>query len=262
MTATMPSPQPATRRRRFGNWWRVLGGISLAASAGALVATFAFGALATNGQGTGSASTASVSLTQSAKKTCVVGPMQPGDGTISPGQPNASANEVQCQFTVTYGGSIPAYLGLSVTIASTHAGLPAKQDDGITPPAAPGLYDSSVNGLQVLIKDNQSTPTVYMNSNGSQSNTTGAGTTLGGSVTTGANPSATNLLVSTSTFSSSAQVEFTVDYYLPALMGSSVGNSYEAAASSITLSVRAVQSAGNSTSACSAGRPCSGVTWS
>jgi hypothetical protein len=93
--------------------------------------------------------------------------------------------------------------------------------------------------LQLLIRDAQTT---YM-----------SGTTLGGAATAGANPSAANLLVSTTPAVNGSGVTFTVDYSLPA----TTTNSYETAGSSITLTAHAVQASNNGTTAgCVAGRVC------
>jgi hypothetical protein len=256
----MRPPDDLARATARGRRWKRFAVVSTVAAAGCLAASIAFGALQANGSGSGYATTGSVSIGNPVSSNpCNIGPMSPGDGTISPGHVS-SPSEVQCQFSVTYTGSLQAYLGLSVSIAGTHGGVPVRQANGTTPAAAPALYDSTPTGLQMLIKDNQSSPTVYMNSDGAQTNAVAAGTDLGGSPTSGTTATASDLLVSTSAFSSGAQINFTVDYYLP---GGLTGNSYQQAASSVTLTVQAVQATGNgSTSGCSVGKTCSSVTWS
>ena len=114
-----------------------------------------------------------VTLSQSVSHTCSTAGLAPGDGTPAGGGTSNNGTEVQCKFSVTYGGA-PAYLGLDVSIQGTALGA-----------AGTGsyLYDSSATGLQVLIQDDHGTR--YMNSNGAQSGTgaSTAGTFLGGSAT-------------------------------------------------------------------------------
>jgi hypothetical protein len=227
--------------------------LSLGAVA-ALVAGASFGMFsATASSSTSTFSSGTVTLGQSASTTCSVSPLAPGAGTSAGGGTPTNATELQCSLTVSYSGNVPAWLGLDVSIASTHAG--SDPYTGLT--GAPGLYDGTATGLQVLIKDGTTT---YMDSDGSPTGTT-AGTFLGGSAATGASPSVSDLLVSTTPFTSlSGPVTFTVDYSLPS--GST--NAYMGAASSITLTAHAVQSGNNgSTSLCTAGRVCAGINgWS
>ena len=226
---------------------RLAVGAAAATAVGAvatLITGFTFGLFsATQSSGANTFTAGTVTLSNPASTTCTTPPyMSPGDGTTAYG---GGGSLTRCSFTVNYGGNVPAYLALDVSIAGT---------PGTGPSPAPGLYDSTVNGLQVLIKDNQGSPVTYMN-----------GTTLGGSGTSGASPGAVDLLVSKSSFSSGATATFTIDYLLP----TSANNSYQGAASTITLTVHAVQSANNgSTGSCTVGQRCdntvpgSGPAWS
>jgi hypothetical protein len=204
------------------------------ASVGAVIALatgVTFGLFSSTAASSTSTFTAgTVSLTKSAETTCTAGPLSPGDASLGWTPPGAIAS---CTYTVHYSGNVPAYLALNVAIASTHAGPASPQPNygggGLQwPGGAPGLYDSTTHGLQLLVTSNNGT--TYM-----------TGTTLGGSTTSGANASKSDLLVDTSPFSNGDDVTFTVDYQLPL----SADNSYQGAASSITLTAHAVQSAHN-----------------
>jgi hypothetical protein len=224
---------------RIGRRVPRLGVIAAAIAAAAIAAgvTYAVFSLTAAG-GASSFSAADVTLAQSAVHTCVVTGLAPGDASTGWTQPGPKD---QCSFTVTYAGSAPAFLGLDVSFAGTQAG---SDPNGVLPGAA-GLYDSSATGLQVLIRDAQSTPVTYMN-----------GTVLGGAATSGADAGASNLLVSTTPATTGTTVTFTVDYLLPA----STTNAYEHAASSVTLTVHAAQAGNNGSAAsCTAGRVCPGI---
>lgn len=211
----------------------------------AALATFAAGAAfglfsTTKPSGSSSFSSGSVTLARSAVHTCGTGPMAPGEA--STGWVPAGA-DLECSFTITYTGTAPAFLGLDVSIAPTHAG---SDPNGVLT-GATGLYDSTSAGLQVAIKD--STGVAYM-----------TGTTLGGSATSGANPSLNDLLHSATASTNGASLTYTVDYQLPG----TTTNAYMQAASSITLTVHAVQASHNgSTVGCTPGRVCAGIQgWS
>ena len=211
--------------------------LSLAAVA-ALITGATYGFFKTTSSAQSNTFTAgTVTLGQPALSTCSVTGLAPGDASTGW---TPAGSFAECSFTVTYGGSVPAYLALDVSIAGTTLGV-----DPTGALAGRYLYDSSGNGLQVLIKDDQGTPVTYM-----------TGTTLGGGATSGSAPSATNLLVSKSAFSNGGSVTFTVDYQLP----STNTNAYQGARSSITLTAHAVQSKNNgSATTCTAGQVCAGI---
>jgi len=180
---------------------------------------------------------------------CNVANAQPGDSGT-------------CTLQETYNGtaSSGAYLGLDVAITGASGTPVAPYSPTSTlpaPTAANGLYDGTVNGLQVEISDGQATPVYYMNANGAQSGAgyNVAGTYLGGSATTSgsASASAADLLVNTTPFTSSTTITWTVNWSLP----SSAGNAYDGATTTIALLVHAVQ-AGNQTftGSCAVGKTC------
>ena len=202
-----------------------------------------------------------VTLSQSASTVCSVSPMSPGDGTSLGGGTSNNASEVQCIFPVTYTGNVPAYLALDLSIASTAAGVPPAGDS--SSPAA-GLYDSSATGLQLLVRDAGGAKTLIAAANGTSAGTRYSVSTGFDTATTGANPAVSNLLLYDATAGSKVfQPNHTdtimIDYVLPA----TASNSYQQAASSITLTVHAVQ-ANNNANTCTAGYQCpsgSGFSW-
>ncbi len=111
------------------------------------------------------------------------------------------------------------------------------------------LYDSTANGLQVTIADNQAISVTYM-----------SGTSWNGSSTSGTTPSVNDLLVNKAAFTGSTAVQFTISWSLP----TTASNAYDGAASTLTMLVHAVQAGNNgSTASCTAGDTCSGITaWS
>lgn len=225
-----------------------LAGASLLGGAVAVGSGVTFGLFsAKQTSGTNSFSAGVVSLSTTAQTTCTISNMIPGES--STGYSTGTKADQQCSLAVKYTGNASAWLALDVSIASTATGSPVQSYSGSTPSAAAGLYDSSATGLQVLVKDNQTTPITYM-----------TGTTLGGSGTSGASPSVIDLLVNTSAFTNNQAVTFTIDYYLP----TTATNAYDSAASSITLTAHAVQSASNgNTTGCIAGTVCSNIpNWS
>jgi predicted ribosomally synthesized peptide with SipW-like signal peptide len=199
------------------------GGIATVAAAGTLIAGTTLGVFtASTSSGSNSFTAGTVTLSQGASTTCTVTHMVPGD------QSGVTAGDSACTLVVTYTGNAPAWMALDVSIGGT------------------GLYDSSSTGLHFTITDNQGSPVTYM-----------SGTTLGGSATSGTTPSATNLLVKTGTFANGDAVTFTVNYSLPI----GAGNTYQGLNSTLSLTAHAVQSGNNgSTSGCTAGQVCAGVT--
>lgn len=201
----------------------------------------------------GSASTGTVNLSTSAGTTCNVTALTPGDD-------QSSAGDVPCTLDATYRGTLPAYLSLDVTITSSSPGV----DPDHVLPGAPGLYDGTPTGLQLLIRDSSTPPTIYM---GDGERPAAPGTVLGGEPTVPGSATArgTHLLVRKAPFTTGQSVTFTVDYLLPA----SATNAYDGAGSTITLRVLAVQSQSNgSVTGCVAGDECdttvpgTGPVWS
>jgi len=188
-----------------------------------------------------------VSFGSPVSTTCAINPMAPGDGSTgwSPAGSNAT-----CTYQVTYSGNVPALLGLDLTIAGV-PGSPVAPYGGPTPSAAPGLFDGTSTGLQVLITDTAST-TFF--------NNTSYRTQAGSSVTLSASSSVTGLLVSRTPFTNGGTDTITVNYKLPA----SASNAYNLASSTIVLLVHAVQSDNNALPVgCAAGSVCAaGFNWS
>ena len=238
------APYPKTPGlRRVARRWRILGGISLAGAVGALVATLAFGALSATGVGTGSASTGGVVLTLNgppATFVCTVGPMTPGDASTGW---TPTGSDPPCTFSVTYSGSLPAFIGVYFSYT----------------PTSGGLYDTTANGLQFQITDGSG-------------NTYTTGGMLNASGASAANP----LLVASDAASPPNTVHaLTVNYALPRLYNSSPDtqdNNYQKLTTNLTITVEAVQSQGNGYATkdgtsggtpCTPGQRCAGISaWS
>jgi hypothetical protein len=219
------------------------GAVATVGAVATLVAGVTFGLFsATTPTQSNTFSAGTVSLSQSAATSCSIANIQPGDSG-------------SCHFTVTYNGTVSAgaWLGVDLAVTNPTPGSPvqayAPGNAGGTPAAAPGLYDSSGNGLQVTITDNQATAVTYM-----------SGTSWNGGHTSGATPSVNDLLVNTTAFTNSTSVIFTIAWSLP----STANNAYEGAASTVTMLVHAVQAGNNGiTTGCTAGDTCAGITsWS
>ena len=214
----------------------IAGSAATAGAVAALVvgATFGLFSATTPGQ-TNKFTAGKVSLTQSATAKCNIKTMVPGDGTATypaTHKYRTNTNDATCTFKVKYTGSVPADLGLNVTI------------DG------DGLYNSTATGLQVKISSTVTT-VVYM-----------TGTTLGGSATTGNAPTATNLLVGADVPPNST-VTVTVNYQLP----EGAKNGFQTKSTTVDLMLHAVQYANNGTpvavQACTTGKACAAITaWS
>ena len=164
-----------------------------------------------------------VTLTQTASATCTIAAMEPGDastGFTTPG------TDTPCTFTVSYTGTLGAFIGLGV----------------VATPATGGLYTGIATGLQFLITD-------------------GAGTsyTTGGVIHTN---TATPLdpLFTHDDAAGTTTHTFTVNYQLP----STAPNSEQGLSTTLTLTAYAVQDSNNGTSTgCTLGQECSTITaWS
>ncbi len=131
------------RRAHAGRPWRarVLYGIGLLVASCGLLAGFAAASQILHGSGTGlaSAGTVTLHLNDSGSHVCDYGLLAPGDLT----------GTAHCTLSVTYRGSIPAYLALTIRISS-------KAGSGGSP-----LYDgSNSTGLTLRVKEGRHSFTV------------------------------------------------------------------------------------------------------
>lgn len=228
-------------------------GFAAIGAAAALTAGVSFGLFsATTPTQTNTFTAGTVTLTQPVTTACTITNLVPGDQTSGYLPANASQTNsavAQCALKVTYGGSVPAYLGLDLTLSGT-AGTSqqayALGNTGSTPTAVTGLYDGTANGLQVELTDSNGTS--YW-----------SGTTVNGSAFAGPTTSIADLLASKS-ITNGISDTFTVDYALPA----GASNAYQGASSTITMVVHAVQAGNNgSASGCTLGDTCAGIpAWS
>jgi hypothetical protein len=241
---------PVTERK--GNFKRNRFRVALTLIALAAVASTSVGltlAMYSN-KPTGQANTFSsgtVTLTNSVSGLCTPAVTAPGDGTVT-----------GCTLTATYGGTLPAWLGLDVFVATKSSAA-----GGGSPT---NLYDGTTSGGQITVSDNQTTPVNYVVAGGSPTNLGAASncTTAGPDGVTysssgyGSCYLKQNLLVSTNTFSSGTAVTFTTTITLAA----TVPNSYQGGSAVVVLAVHAVQSAHNALSPCvTAGLQCSTLAW-
>ncbi len=220
---------------------------SLAAGA-TFVAGVTLGLFSSTGHTSGNDTFAAgvVSLGTPVSTSCTINPMSPGDASTgwSPAGSNAT-----CTYQVTYSGNIPAVLALDLAITGV-AGSPVAPYGGATPSAAPGLFDGTANGLQLLVTD---ASTTFLNSTTYKDQ-------AGSPVSLSSTSSATDLLISRTTFTNGGSDTLTVNFKLP----TSATNAYDSASSTIVLVIHAVQANNNALPAgCAAGNVCSsGFNWS
>ena len=227
-----------------GRRMRIAGVAALVAGAAALAGGVAHALLTANGSGSGFASTGSVALTvnSAATHTCTYPSLAPGDLT----------GAATCALSVTYAGSMPAYVSLTVQIQSK-AGA-----------GGMALYNgSNTSGLTLAITDGHTSFVIP----------TGAGVT-GGSCATGFTCwTAANDLAATYSgsapilaFASGSTATWTVTPVFPR----GAGNPFEGGQALVTLTAQAVQGAPAnplppSCTTSTIGKPCpagGGFTWS
>jgi hypothetical protein len=228
--------QPTTPRRRL----LLRAGIAVASAAVVLgtvqvvLARFS----STQSSTTSTFSSGSVTLSTTALNTCSVTNLLP------------NSSPAPCTLKATYSGSVPAYLGLDVLIA-TKSGSPGNT----------ALYNpsDSTNDLQVTVTDNQGTPVTYVTpstSFGAALATCPAGSGFDSSYTC---YRLLNLLVNATGITSAASpVTFTTSTTLP----STNPTGYQGGTAAIALTVHAVQAGNQSLSGCTVGHTCSVVSWS
>jgi hypothetical protein len=226
------------------NRWRAgyLAGVVLAVTG--LVTGLASATLNVTGGGTGSASTGSVAMSTNAtaSRTCGYGSLLPGDlpGTAT------------CALSVTYTGTLTAFLSLTVQVQ-------AKAGAGGVP-----LYDgTNAGGLTLSVGDGHAVFTVPTGPG-----TTGGSCPAGFTCWTAANDLAAWYAANGAPnlgFTSGTPVTFTVTPSFP----KAVGRAYQGGTATVTLIAQAVQAPGNPLpSGCTTatiGRPCPAggtFTWS
>jgi len=240
---TGTGPAATGRPRRPDGISRGLRFAGVATGAALLMTGVAVAALGASSSGTGSppASSVAMSISTPATHVCTYPSLVPGDLTGS----------ATCTMSVTYTGSIPAYLSLTVALQSKSGlgGIP--------------LYDgTNITGLTLAISDGHSKFTVPTGLG-----TTGGSCPSGSTCWTAANDLAAQYEKGTATLTlkKGDSVTFTVTPRLP----KTVGNRYQGGAATMTLIAQAVQAAANSLpSRCTVstiGQPCpatSDFSWS
>jgi hypothetical protein len=120
------------------------GAVATVGAVATLVAGVTFGLFSATQTGSTNTFTAgTVTLTNPVNVSCTVGPMAPGDSSTGYTPVPAGQTDPQtaaCTFAVTYGGNLPAYLGVDAAVGGT------------------SLYDGTGSGLQFQISDG---PTSY-----------------------------------------------------------------------------------------------------
>jgi hypothetical protein len=233
--------QPVGSSRRTWRWRAThVAGVVLAAAG--LATGLASATLNATGSGTGSASTGSVvmSANSAATRTCSYGSLLPGD----------LAGSATCALSVTYTGTLTAFMSLTVQVQAK-AG-----------PGGAAVYNGNTNGLTLSISDGHSSFTVPAGPG-----TTGGSCPAGFTCWTAANDLAAwySNAVPNLTFSAGGSVTFTVTPSFP----KTAGNGYQGATAAVTLIAQAVQAPGNPLpSGCTTatiGQPCPATgtfTWS
>lgn len=199
--------------------WRALYFAAVTATVGGLVVGFASATVSAMGPGTGSASTGSVAMRINAPAThaCSYGSLLPGELTGS----------ATCTLSVTYTGSISAYLSLTVQVQSK-AGAGGDL-----------LYDgTNTSGLTLSISDGHNNFTAPTGSG-----TTGGSCPAGCTCWTAANDLAAWYSNGTPslTFSNGDGLTFAVTPLFPG----TVGDARQGGAATVTLTVQAVQAPAN-----------------
>ena len=233
---------PGARYRRWPTRNRLLvaaGSAAIVTAAAVLAAGATFGLFkATTTSQTSHFSTGTVTLTSSVGGTCSVSNMFPGSSSTSP-----------CTLQAGYSGTVSAYLGLDVVIAT-------KAGNGGT-----NLYNpsDSTNDLQITIKDNQGTTVTYVtpSTNFGSSFLCPSPYDVGGYTCYRV---LDRLVSKTASTNGGSPVIFSTSVSLPST--SSTG--YRGGVASVVLTTHAVQSGNNSfVSSCTPGQTCgAAANWS
>ena len=224
----MATAQPRSTRRRL---MLRMATVAVVAAVAVLLATVVLARFTAtrSTQTSSSLSSGTVSLTNNVTGACGVTNMLPG------------AAPTPCTLKATYGGSLPAWLGVDVLI-ETQAG------NGGTK-----LYNpsDSTHDLQVTVTSTSPTVTYTV--------PTTATTCPGGAPAGSTCYEIDNeLLSTTASTSSSPTTTFSVAVSLPA--GTTTG--YRGGAAQIILTAHAAQSGNNAATGCTAGHTCTAVHWS
>ncbi|HEV3309820.1 MAG TPA: hypothetical protein VG815_04830 [Chloroflexota bacterium] len=231
-------------------------------SAVVLVIGVTFGLFsATSPAQSGTFTAGTVTLDQTKTITCVVGTLSPGDGSYGSYNTESGAN-AQCSLPYSYTGNVPAYLAVDVSVSGT-AGTSTPYYGGAAPAVAPGLFDGSANGLQLVVKSTGTvantfiTGTQFTNGSNVATNVTGSCSGNGSESGCAASGTVNDLLIGQ--FAPTNTGTITVDYGLP----TAANNAYQNAATTITLTVHAVQANNNaSVAACTNSHQCTSGSWS
>ena len=219
------------------------GALAIIGATATLAAGTTFGLFSATESSSGEAFTAGTVTVGTGTPTsvvCTITNMVPGDS--SAGAPIGSKADASCTYNVKYTGSAPAWLGVDVSVSN----------------GSTALYDGSATGLQLYLKDTNST---YLTSTAPTAGSTFK--TAGGTATSLPVGSTNDLLVNTTAAATNTATSFTLDYALPIASG----NSYQGGSTTVTLTFHAVQSGNNPLPATctTAGQQClagSGFVWS
>lgn len=213
---TEPTERPAFGARR--SWrWRGTYAAAVVLAATALVTGLGSATLTGTGSGSGSASSGSVTFGTPTVRTCSYSSLLPGD----------LVGSATCVFAVSYSGSLPTYLSLTIQIRSA-AG-----------PGGTPLYDgTNTTGLTFTLSDGHVSYTIPTGPG-----TTGGTCQAGYTCWTAQNDLAAWYSAGTPnlTFASGKSVTFTVTPRFP----KSAGNAYQGGTATVTLIAQAVQATSN-----------------
>ena len=169
---------------------------------------------------------------------CTVSHIVPGDFTSGTGATNSP-----CTVAVATGGTENSDVAIDVAVSGTSAS--SVQGYGCSAPSpASGLYDASVNGLQLALSSTDGTTPV-------------SGYTLSG--LSSASSSTTNLLTALNVPSGTTET-YTLNWSMPDKGCAS--NNYQGATTTFTFTVHSVQAANQPTDSTTPGSADSTVSWS
>jgi hypothetical protein len=187
--------------------------------------------------------------------TCNITNMEPGDS--SSGASAGNKADSPCEYTISYSGSLAAWIGLQIGVNSTAGSTYAIPPGSATPMGGEALINpAGSNGLQVMLQDSASgttfsLPTLTCTPNVNASNiATGdkevcSGTSgfllVPGGMMSSKGCTVTATVNADCSVNNGWQDTFTLNYYLP----ESAGNGYQGSSAIVTLTARAVQESNN-----------------